>query len=133
MQRNRGKQQTRDLFKKIGGIKAIFHARIGTIKNRNGKELTEAEEIKKSGKNTHTDDTKKVFYDSDNHDGVVTHRGSDILEHEVKWALGSITTNKASGCDGIPVELFQILKYDAGKVVHSVQFSSVNSVVSNSL
>ena len=89
---------------------------MGTIKDRNGKDLTEAEEIKKWQE--HTELYQKVLNDPDNHDGVVTHLEPDILECEVKWALGSLTTNKASGGDGIPVELFQILKDDAVKVLH---------------
>ena len=101
--------KTRDLFKKIRDTKGTFHAKIGTIKDKNGKDLTEAEEIKKwqeyTGKLY-----KKALKDPDDHDGVVTHLEPDVLECEVKWALGSITTNKASGGDGFPVELFQILK-----------------------
>ena len=89
--------KTRDLFKKIRDTKGIFHAKMGSIKDRNGMDLTEAEDIQRGGKNTH---------DPDNHDGVITHLEPDILECEVKWALESITTNKASGGDGIPVELF---------------------------
>ena len=91
-----------------------------TIKDRNGKVLTEAEEIKKSSKNTQKNYTKKGLIDPENHDGVVTHLEPDILECEVKWALVSITTNNASGGDGIPAELFQILKDDALKVLHSI-------------
>ena len=90
------------------------------IKDRNGKDLTEAEEIKKDGKNTQKNYTKKGLNDPDNHDDVVTHLQPDILECEVKWALGSITTNNASRGDGIPMELFQILKDDAVKVLHSI-------------
>ena len=111
--------KTRDLFKKIGDIKGTFHARMGTIKNRNSKELTEAEEIKKRWQE-YTELYKKCLKDPDNHDGVVTHLEPDILECEVKWALGSITTNKVSGGDGIPAEPFQIIKYDAVKVLHSI-------------
>ena len=94
---------------------------MGEIKDRNGMDLTEAEDIKKSGKNTQKNSTKKDLHDPDNHDGVITHTHlePDILECEVKWALGSITTNKASGGDGIPVELFQILKGSV-KVLHSI-------------
>ena len=110
--------KTRDLFKKIGDIKGTFHARMGMIKNRNSKELTEAEEIKKRWQE-YTELYKKCLKDPDNHDGVVTHLEPDILECEVKWALESITMNKASGGDGIPVELFQILEDDAVKVLHS--------------
>jgi len=91
-----------------------------TVKDRNGMDLTEAEDIKKGGKNTHKYYTKKDLYDPDNHDGVITHLEPDILECEVKWTLGSISMNKTSGGDGIPVGLFQILKDDAGKVLHSI-------------
>ena len=98
--------KTRDLFKKIRDIKETFHAKMGTIKGRNGVDLTEAEDIKKRWQE-YTEQYKKDPHDPDNHDGVITHLESDILECEAKWALGSITTNKASGGDGIPVELFQ--------------------------
>ena len=97
----------------------MFHAKMGSIKDRNGKDLTEAEEIKKRWLEYTKELYKKGFNDPDNHDGVVTHLEPDILECEVKWALGSFTTNKASGGDGIPAELFQILKDDAVKVLHS--------------
>ena len=111
----------RDIFKKIGNIKGTFHAKMGTIKDRNSKELTEAEEIKrKSQEYTGKLYKKGGLNDLDNHDSVVTHLEPDILECEVIWALGSITTNKASGGDGIPAELFQILKDDAVKVLHSI-------------
>ena len=93
---------------------------MGTIKDRNGLDLTEQKILKRGGKNTQKNYTKKDFHDTDNHDGVITHLEPDILECEVKWALGSITMNKASGGDGIPVELFQILKDDAVKVLHSI-------------
>ena len=93
---------------------------MGTIKDRNGRDLTEAEDIKKRWQEYTEELYKKDLYDPDNHDGVITHLEPDILECEVKWALGSITTNKASGGDGIPVELFQILKDDAVKVLHSI-------------
>ena len=101
--------KTRDLFKKIRDTKGTFHAKMGTIKDRNGMDLTEAEGIKKRWQE-YTELTKKDLNDPDNHDGVITDLEPDILECEVKWALGSITTNKASRSDGIPVELFQILK-----------------------
>ena len=116
----RGKMS--DLFKKIGDIKGTFHVhgRMGTIKDRNGKDLTEAEEVKKRWQEYTKELYKKGLNDWDNHDGVVTHLESDILEYEVKWTLGSITTSKASGSDGIPVELFQILKDDAIKALHSI-------------
>ena len=110
----------RDLFKKTGDIKGTFHARLGTIKNRNGKDLTEAKEIKKRWQEYIEELYKKDLHNPDSHDGVITHLEPDILECEVKWALKSITTNKASGGDGIPVELFQILKDDAVKVLHSI-------------
>ena len=111
--------KTRGLFKKIRDSKGTFHARTGMIKDRNGKGQTEAEEIKRWQKYME-ELYKKDLHDPDNHDGVVTHLEPDILECEVKWALGSITMNKASGSDGIPVELFQILKDDAVKVLHSI-------------
>ena len=112
-------EKTRDLFKKIKDIKGRFHAKMGSIKDRNGIDLTEAEDIKRGQENTE-ELYKKDLQDPDNHDGVITHLEPDILECEVKWALGSITTNKASGGDGIPVELFQILKDDAVKVLPSL-------------
>ena len=99
--------ETRDVFKKIRDIKGTFHAKMGSIKDGNGMDLTEAEDIKKRWQE-YTELYKKDLYDPDNHDGVITNLEPDILECEVKWALGSITTNKASGGDGIPVELFQI-------------------------
>ena len=99
--------KTRDLFKKIIDTKGIFHAKMGSIKDRNGMGLTEAEDIKKRWQE-YTELYKKDLHNSDNHDGVITHLEPDILECEVEWALGSITTNKASGGDRIPVELFQI-------------------------
>ena len=101
--------KTRNHFKKIKVTKGTFHAKMGTIKERNGMDLTETEDIKKRRQDTHNY-TKKDLHDPDNHDGLITHLGPDILECKVKWALGSITTNKDSGSDGIPVELFQILK-----------------------
>ena len=110
--------KTRDLFKKIRDTKGIFHAKMGSIKDRNVK--TEAEDIKKRWQE-YTELYKKDLPDPDNHDGIITHVEPDILECEVKWVLGSITTNKASGGDGIPVELFQILKDDAVKVLHSIR------------
>ena len=119
---------------KIGDIKGTFHRRMGMIKDRNGKDLTEAEEIKKDGKNTQKNYTKKGLNDPDNHNGVVTHLEPDILEWEVKWALESITTDKASGGDGIPAELFQILKHDAVKVLHSnIPANLENSAVATGL
>ena len=113
--------KTRDLFKKIRDTKGIFHAKMGTIKDRNGMDLTDAEDIKKRWQGElYTELYKKDFHDPDNHDGVITHLDPDTLECEVKWALGYITMNKVSGGDGIPVELFQILKDDAVKVLHSI-------------
>ena len=113
--------KTRDLFKKTGDTKGTFHAKMGTIKDRNGMDLTEAEDIKKRWEENTDELYQKDLHDPDNHDGVITHLEPDILECEVKWALESITTNKASGGDGIPVELFQILKDDAVKVLHSIR------------
>ena len=112
--------KTRDLFKKIRATKGTFHAKMGSIKNRNGLDLTEAEDIKKRWQEYMEELYKKDLHDTDNHNGVITHLEPDILECEVKWALESITMNKTSGTDGIPVELFQILKDDAVKVLHSV-------------
>ena len=112
--------KTRDLFKKIRDTKGIFHAKMGSIKSRNGMDLREAEDIKKRGQQYTEELYKTDLHNPDNHDGVITHLEPDILECEVKWALESITTNKASGGDGIPVELFQILKDGAVKVLHSI-------------
>ena len=112
--------ETREFFKKIGDTKGTFHAKMGTIKDRNGKGLAKAEEIKNRRIQEYTEELyKKGLNDPDNHDNVVTHLEPDILEWEVKWALGSITTNKASGGYETPAELFQILKDDAVKVLHS--------------
>ena len=112
--------KTRDLFKKIRDTKGIFHAKMGTIKDRNGMDLKEAEGIKKRWQEYTEELYKKDLRDPDNHDGVITQLEPDILECEVKWTLESITTNKASGGDGSPVELFQILKDDVVKVPHSI-------------
>ena len=109
----------RDLFMKIRDTKGKFHAKIGSIKDRNGMDLTEAEDIKRWQEYTEELYIKDL-HNPDNHDGVITHLEPDILECEVKWTLGSITMNKASGGDGILVELFQILKDDAVKVLHSL-------------
>ena len=111
--------KTRDLFKKIRDTKGTFHAKMGTIKDRNDVDLTEAEDIKKRWQED-TELYKKDLQDPDNHDDVITHLEPDILECEVKWALESITMNKASGGNGIPVEVFQVLKDDAVKVLHSI-------------
>ena len=112
--------KTRDLFKKIRDTKGTFHAKMGSIKDRNGKDLREAEDIKKRWQEYTEKLYKKYFHDPDNHEGVITHLEPDILEGEVKWALGSISRIKASGGDRIPIELFQILKDDAVKVLHSI-------------
>ena len=112
--------KTRDLFKKIRDTKGTFHAKMGKIKDRNGMDLTEAEDIKKRWQEYTEELYKKDLHDPENHDGVITHLEPDILECKVKWALGSITMNKASGGDGIPVELFQILEDDAMKVLQSI-------------
>ena len=106
--------------KKIRDTKGTFHAKIGTIKDRNGMDLTEAEDIKKRWQEYTEKPNKKDIHDPDNHNGVITHLESDIMECEVKWVSGSITMSKASGGDEIAVELFQILKDDAVKVLHSV-------------
>ena len=111
--------KARDLFKKIRDTKGTFHAKMGTIKDRNDMDLTEAEDLKKWQEYTE-ELYRKDLHDPDNHDGVIIHLEPDILECEVKWALGSITMNQASGGDGIPVELFQILRDDAVKVLHSI-------------
>ena len=112
--------KTRDLFKKIRDTKGRFHAKMGSIKDRNGMDLTEAEDIKKRWQEYTEELYQKGLHDPDNHNGVITHLEPDILQYEVKWALGSITKNKASGRDRIPVELFQILKDDAVKVFDSI-------------
>ena len=108
-----------ELFKKIRDTKGTFHAKMGTIKDRNGMDPTEAEDIKKMWQEYIEELNKKHLNDPDNYSGVITHLEPDTLECEVKWALGRITMNKVSGGDGIPVELFQILKDDAVKVLHS--------------
>ena len=111
--------KTRNLLKRIRDTKGTFHAKMSTIKDRNGMDLKEAEDIKKRWQE-YTELYKKGINDSDNHDGMITHLEPDILESEVKWALGNITTNKANRDDRIPVELFPILKDDAVKVLHSI-------------
>ena len=111
--------KSRDLFKKIRDTKGIFHAKMGSIMDRNDMDLTEAEDIKKRWKEYTEELYKKELHDQDNHDDMITHVEPDILECEVKWALEIITNKKASGGDGIPVELFQILKDDALKELHS--------------
>ena len=112
--------KTRDPFKKIRDTKGTFHAKTGSIKDRNGMDLTEAEDIKKRWQEYTEELYKNDLHNPDNHDDVITNLEPDILECEVRWALESITTNKASGDDRIPVELFQILKDDAVKVLHSI-------------
>ena len=112
--------KTRDLFKKIRDTKGTFHAKMSSIKDRNGMDLTEAIHIKKRWQEYTEELYKKDLQDTDNHDGVINDLEPDILECEVKRALGSITMNKASGGDGIPVELLQILNDDAVKVLHSI-------------
>ena len=120
IQENNRMGKTRDLFKKIRDTKGIFHAKMGSIKDRNSMDLTEVEDIKKRWQEYTEELYKKYLHDPYDHDGVINHLEPDILECKVKWALGSITTNKASGGDGIPLELFQILKDDAEKVLHSI-------------
>ena len=112
--------KTRDLFKKIRDTKGTFHAKMGTIKDRNGMDLIETEDIRKRWQEYTEELYRKDLHDPDNHDGMIIHLEPDILECKVKWAVGSITTNKASVGDGIPVELFQILKDDAVKALHSI-------------
>ena len=112
--------KSRDLFQKIRDTKGTFYAKMGTIKDRNGRDLRQAEDIKKRWQEYTGELYKKDLHDPDNHSGVITHLEPDILECKVKWALESITTNKVSGSDGIPVDLFQILKDDALKVLHSI-------------
>ena len=112
--------KTGDLFNKIRDTKGTFHEKKSTIKNRNGMDLRVAEDTKRRWQEYTEELYKKDLHEPDDHDGVITHLEPDILEYEVKWTLGNITTNKAIGCDGIPVELFQILKDDALKVLHSI-------------
>ena len=113
-------EKTRDLFKKIRDTKGTFHAMMGSIKDRNGMDLTEAEDIKKRWQEYTEELYRKDLHDPNNDNGVITQLEPDILECEVKWAIESITMNKASGGDGIPDELFQILNDDAVKVLHSM-------------
>ena len=123
--------KTRDLFKKIRDSKGTFHAKMGSVKDRNGRDLTEAEDIKKRWQEYTEELYKKDLHDPDNHDGMIINLEPDILGCKLRWALGSIITNKASGGDGIPVELFQILKDDAVKVLHSI--CQENSAVATGL
>ena len=120
IEENSRKRKTRDLFKKISDSKGTFHTKMGRIKDRNGMDLTEAEDIKKRWQEYTEELYKKDLHDPDYQDGVTTDLEPDILEYEVEWALESITANKASGGDGIPVELLQILKGDAVEVLHSI-------------
>ena len=120
IEENNRMEKTRDLFKKIRDTKGTFHIKMGTIKDRNGMDLREVENIKKRWQEYTEELYRKDLYDPDNHDSVITHLKPAILECEVKWALGSITMNKASGGNGIPVKLIQILKDDAVKVLHSI-------------
>ena len=117
---NNRRGKTRDLFRKTGNIKEIFHPKIGTIKDRNSRDLVDAEEIKKRRKEYMEELYKKDLNELDYYDAVVSHPEPDILECEAKWTLGKTAANKASGCDGIPVELFKTLKDDAIKVLHSI-------------
>ena len=112
--------KTRDLFKEIRDSKGTLHAKIGSIKDRNGMDLTEAEDFKKRWQEYTKELYKKDLQNKDNHDGVIAHLEPDILECEIKWALESIIINNSSGGDGVPIELFQILKNDAVKVLHSI-------------
>ena len=122
--------KTRDLFKRIRDTKGTFHAKMGTIKDINGMNLTETEDIKKRWQEYTEEQYKKYLHDPDNQDGVITHLKPDILERQVKQVLGSITMNKVSGGDGIPVELFQILKDDAVKMLYSIMPANLeNSAV----
>ena len=125
--------KTRDLFKKIRGTKGTFHAKMGTVKDRNGMDLREAEDVKKGWQEYTEELYKKDLHDTDNHDGVIIHLETDILECEVKWALGSITMNKASGGDRISVELFKILKDDAVNVLLNMPANLGNSTVATGL
>ena len=124
IEENNGMGKTRDLFKKIRDTRGTFHAKMGSIKDRNGMDLTEAEDIKRWQQYTE-ELYKKDMHNPDNHDGIITHLEPDILECEDKWALGSITMNKASVGDGIPVELFQILKDDALNMPTNLENSAV--------
>ena len=132
IEENNGMGKTRDLFKKIRDTKVTFHLKMGSIRDRNGMDLTEAEDIKKRWQE-YTELSKKDLHNPDNHDGVITDLEPDILECEVKWALGIITTNKASGGDGIPVELFQILKDCRESAALSIPANLRNSAVATGL
>ena len=132
-QENNRMRKTRDLFKKIRDTKGTFQAKMGLIKDRNGMDLTEAEDIKKRWQEYTEELYKKDLHDPDNYDGVITHLEPDILECEVKWATESITTNKASGGDGIPVELFQILKMICTSAALNMPAHLENSAVATGL
>ena len=125
--------KTRELFKKIGVAKGAFHAKMGSIKDRNGMDLTKAEDTKKRWQEYTEELYKKDLHDPDDHDGVITHLEPDILECEVKWALGSMTMNKNSGGDEIPAELFKILKYDAVSAALNMPANLENSAVATGL
>ena len=120
IEENNRREKARDLFKKIRDTKEIFHAKMGTIKDKNGMDITRGEDIKKTWQEYTEELYKKDLHSPDNHHGVITHLEPDILECEIKWALGSITMNKASRGDGIPIELFQVLKDHAVKVLHTI-------------
>ena len=120
VEENNRMRKTRNLIKKITDTKGTFHEKMGTTKDRNGMNLTEAENIKKRWQEYTEEPFRKDLHDPDNHDGMITHLEPDILEGKVKWAVGKITKNKASGGGRTPVELFQILKDDAVKVLHSI-------------
>ena len=125
--------KARDLFKKIGDIKGTFHSRMGTIKDRGSKDQQKQKRFRRSGKNTQKTNTKKDPNDPDNHNGVVTLLELNILECEVRWAVGSITTNKASGGDRIPAELFKVLKYDVSNATLNMSANLENSTVATGL
>jgi len=133
IEENNRMRKTRDLLKKIKDTKGTFHAKMGTRKERNIMDLTEAEDVKKRWQEYPEELYRKGLNDQDNHDGVITHLESDVLECEVKWALGSITMNKPSGDDGIQDELFKILKDDAIKVLQNMPKNLENSVVATGL
>ena len=133
IEENNRMRKTRDLFKKIRDPKGTFHAKMETIKDRNGMDITEAEDIKKRWQEYIEELYRKDLNDPENHDTVITHLEPDILESEVKWTLGSITMKKASRGDGIPVELFQILKDDAMKVLLKMPANLENSTMATGL
>ena len=132
IEENNRMAKTRDLFKRIRDTKGTFHAKMGSIKGRNGRDLTKAEDTKKRWQE-YTELYKKDLHNPDTHDGVITHLDPDILECEVKWALGRITTNKAGGGDGIPAELFQILKDDTESAALNMPANLENSAETTGL